>query len=62
MRTSLNYLKKLEERNRRDWHKRLIKELGREKAIRTIKKAIPSQYNLKSYLDELEAEIAAEKK
>lgn len=59
MRVSLLDLPKMQESNRKQWHKKLLRQ-NPEKAIRTIKKGIPEGRTLKEYLDELNAEIQKE--
>lgn len=60
MRVSLNDLEKMQERNNREWHKKLLKESKNErKAYANIKKNIPEGYSFEKYIAELKAEIEA---
>lgn len=47
---------------KREWHKKLIREIGEERAIRKIKTELPTGIKLKDYMDALKAEIASENK
>ena len=60
MKVSLDNLPKMKQDAKRQWHIKLLKE-NEETAIRIIKKEIPKGHNLKEYLDELRAEIEADK-
>lgn len=48
--------------NAKEWHKKLIRENGEERAIRKIKTQLPIGIKLKDYMDALKAEIASENK
>ena len=51
---------KLQEEKNKKYHLSLIKEVGKERAIRTIKKQIPEGMKLKEYLEILQEEITKE--
>lgn len=55
-RISLEQGSQIDERNRKEWHKQLLKN-NREKAIRIIKTELPKGVKLKEYLDILDEEI-----
>ena len=42
----------------KEYHLKLIKEIGEERAIKTIKKQIPKNMKLKEYIELLKEELA----
>lgn len=59
-RITLEQYEEMKQNNVREWHKKLIRENGEERAIRKIKTELPNGIKLKDYMDALKAEIESE--